>query len=58
MITRDTSHKAVNTLGTGKAPGLVDGIPNEIIKFLPHATRSALFSLMYLLAHKAYNPPE
>jgi hypothetical protein len=57
MITRDTFDKTINSLGTGKAPGH-DGIPNEIIKFLPPATRSALFSLISLLAHKSYTPPE
>jgi hypothetical protein len=57
MITRDTLDKTIKSLGTGKAPG-PDGIPNEIIKFLPLATRSALFSLLSLLAHKAYNSPE
>jgi hypothetical protein len=57
MITHDTFDKAINSLGTGKVPG-PDGIPNEIIKFLPPATRSALFSLLFLLAHKSYIPPE
>jgi hypothetical protein len=57
MITRDTFDKTINSLGTGNAPGL-NGIPNEIIYFLPNATRSALFSLLSLLAHKAYTPPE
>jgi hypothetical protein len=57
MITRDTSDKTINSLGTGKAPGPY-GIPNEIMKFLPLETRSALFSLLSLLAHKAYTPPE
>jgi hypothetical protein len=57
IITRDTFDKTVNSLGTCKAPGPY-GIPNEIIKFLPKATRSALFSPLSLLAHKAYTPPE
>jgi hypothetical protein len=57
MITRDTFDKTLNSLGTGKAPG-PDGVPNEIIKFLPLATRSVLFSLLSLLAHKAYTPPD
>jgi hypothetical protein len=57
MIPRDTFDKPLNSLGTGKAPG-PDGIPNEIIKFLPPVTRSALFSLLSLLAHKSYTPPE
>jgi hypothetical protein len=57
MITRDTFYKTINSLGTSKAPG-PDGIPIEIIKFLPLATRSALFSLLSLLAHKAYTPPD
>jgi hypothetical protein len=57
MITRDTFDKTINSLGTGKAPGPY-GIPNEIIKFLPLATRSGLFSFLSLLAHKAYKPPE
>jgi hypothetical protein len=57
MIIRDTFGKTINSLGTGKALG-PDGIPNEIIKFLPPATRFALFSLLSLLAHKAYTPPE
>jgi hypothetical protein len=57
MITRDTFDKTVNSLGTGKAPGQ-NGIPNEIIKFLPNATRSAFFSMLCLLTHKAYTPPE
>jgi hypothetical protein len=57
MTTRDTFDKTINSLGIGKAPGL-DGIPNEIIKFLPPATRSALFSLLSFLAHKAYTPPK
>jgi hypothetical protein len=58
MITSDTfDNKTINSLGTGKAPG-PDGIPNEIIKFLPPATRSALFSLLSLVAHKAYTPHE
>jgi hypothetical protein len=55
MITRDTFDKTINSLGTRKPPGL-DGIPNEVIKFLPLATRSALFFLLSLLAHKAYTP--
>jgi hypothetical protein len=57
MITRDKFDKTIYSLGTGKAPG-PDGIPNEIIKFLPLATRSALFSLLSLVAHKANTPPE
>jgi hypothetical protein len=57
MITRDTFDKTVNSLGTGKAPG-PDGIPNEINKFLPPATSSALFSLLLLLTHKSYTSPE
>jgi hypothetical protein len=57
MITRDTFYKTINSLGMGKAPG-PDGIPNEIIKFLPPATRSAFFSLLSLLAHKSYTPLE
>jgi hypothetical protein len=57
MITRDTFDKTITSLGTGKAPG-PDGSPNEIIKFLPLATRSALFSLLSLLAHNTYTPPE
>jgi hypothetical protein len=57
MITQDTFDKTLNSLGTGKAPGRY-GIPNEIIKFLPPATRSALFSLLSLLAHTSYTPPE
>jgi hypothetical protein len=57
MITRDTFDKTINSLGTGKAPG-PDGIPNEIIKFLPPATRSALFALLSVLAHKSYTPRE
>jgi hypothetical protein len=57
MITRDTFDKTIHSLGTGKAPG-PDGIPNEIIKFLPPATRSALFSLLSLLAHTSYTPLE
>jgi hypothetical protein len=55
MITRNTFDKTLNALGTGKAPG-PDGIPNEIIKSLPPATRSALFSLRSLFAHKSYTP--
>jgi hypothetical protein len=57
MITRDTFDKTINSLGTCKATG-PDGIPNEIIEFLPLASRSALFSLLSLLAHKAYTRPE
>jgi hypothetical protein len=57
MITRDTFDQTINSLGTGKAPG-PDGIPNEVIRFIPLATRSALFSLLSLLAHTAYTPPE
>jgi hypothetical protein len=57
MITLDIFDKTVNSLGIGTAPG-PDGIPHEIIKFLPTATRFALFSLLSLLAHKAYTPPE
>jgi hypothetical protein len=57
MIPRDTFDKTIISLGTGKALG-PDGIPNEIIRFLPPATRSALFSLLSLLAHKSYTPPE
>jgi hypothetical protein len=57
MITRDTFDKTIHSLGTGKAPR-PDGIPNEIIKFLPPATRSVLFSLLSLLAHKSYTPLE
>jgi hypothetical protein len=56
MITRDLFDKTVNSLGIGKAP-CPSGIPNEIINFLPNATRSALFSLLSLLAHNAYTPP-
>jgi hypothetical protein len=44
-------------LGTRKAPG-PNGIPNEVVKFLALATRSALYYLLFLLAHKAYTPPE
>jgi hypothetical protein len=57
MITRATFDKTLNSLGTGKAPG-PDGIPNEILKFLPPETRSTLFSLLSLLAHNSYTPPE
>jgi hypothetical protein len=57
MITRDTFDNTINSLGTGKAPS-PDGIPNEIIKFLLFVNRSALFSLLSPLAHKAYTPPE
>jgi hypothetical protein len=57
MITRDTFDETLNSLGTGKAPG-PDGIPNETIKFLPPATRSALFSLLSLLAQNSYTPHE
>jgi hypothetical protein len=57
MITIATFDKAINSHGTDKAPD-PGGIPNEIIKFLPLATRSALFSLFTLLAHKAYTPLE
>jgi hypothetical protein len=57
LITRDTFDKTLNSLDTGKAP-CPDGIPNEIIKFLPPATRSALFPLLSLLAHTSYTPPE
>jgi hypothetical protein len=57
MLTRDRFGKTINSLGTGKAPG-PDVIPNEIIKFLPLETRSALFSLLSLLDHKAFTPPE
>jgi hypothetical protein len=58
MITRDPFDKTVHSLGgTWKAP-IPDGIPNEIIKFLTQATHSALYSLLSLLAHKAYNPPD
>jgi hypothetical protein len=57
VISRDTFDKTLNSLGTCNAPG-PDGIPNEIIKFLPPATRSALFSLLSLLAHTSYTPPE
>jgi hypothetical protein len=57
MITRDTFDTTVNSLGTGKAT-CPDGIPNEIIKFLPPATRSALFSLLSLLALTPDTPPE
>jgi hypothetical protein len=57
MITPDTFDKIINSLGTGKALS-PDGIPNEIIKFLPPATGSALFSLLSLLAHKSYTPHE
>jgi hypothetical protein len=56
MITRDTFGKTIDSLGTGKAPGPT-GIFNEFIKFLPRATHSALYSLLFLLAHKAYTPP-
>ena len=57
MITRDTFDKTLKSLGTSKAPG-PDGIPNEILKFLPPETRSTLFSLLSLLARKSYTPPE
>jgi hypothetical protein len=56
MMTRDTFDTTINSLGTGKPPG-PDGIPNEIINFRPLETRSALFSLLSLLAHKGYTPP-
>jgi hypothetical protein len=45
------------SLGTGKAPS-PDCILNEIIEFLPHATHLVLFSLLPLLAHKAYTPSD
>jgi hypothetical protein len=55
------SRPPINTttckIPTGLAPG-PDGIPNEVIEFLPQATRSALLSLVSLLAHKAYTPPD
>jgi hypothetical protein len=57
MITRDTFDKTIATLGTGKSLGPY-GIPNEVIKFLLPTTRSALFFLLSLLAHKTYTPPE
>jgi hypothetical protein len=57
LITLDTFYAMINSLGTGKAP-CPDGIPNEIIKFLPLATRSALFFLLSLLANNAYTTPE
>jgi hypothetical protein len=57
MLTRDTFDKTIDSLGTDKAPG-PDGIPNEIVKFLPPATHSALFSLLSLFAYKSYTPPE
>jgi hypothetical protein len=50
MITRDTFDKTLNSLGTGKVPA-PDGIPNEIIKLLPPATRLTLFSLLSLFAY-------
>jgi hypothetical protein len=56
MITRDTFDKNFHSLGTGKAPG-PDGIPNEIMIFLPPTAHSALYSLLYLLAHNSYKPP-
>jgi hypothetical protein len=56
MITRNTLDKTVNSSNTRKDP-CPDGIPNEIIDFLPDATRSALFFLLFLLARKAYTPP-
>jgi hypothetical protein len=55
MSTRDTFDKTVHLIGTGKGPGS-DGIPNEIIKFLPHATHSAPCALLSLLAHKSDTP--
>jgi hypothetical protein len=59
MVTRDTFDKTINSLGTGKPPG-PNGIPNEIMKFLPQTPRSALFYLLSLLAHTrmTYTPPE
>jgi DNA-binding FrmR family transcriptional regulator len=57
MIAPDTFDKTVHSLGSGKALGPY-GIPNKMVKFLPNATRSALFSLFSLLAHKAYAPPD
>jgi hypothetical protein len=57
MLTCDTFDKTIHSLGTGKSPG-PDGIPNEIIEFLLPATRSALFSLLPLLAYKSYTPRE
>jgi hypothetical protein len=57
MIAPDTFDKTVKSLNTGKAPGPYV-ISNEIIKFLPLATRSALFSLLSLLSHKAYTLSE
>jgi hypothetical protein len=57
MITRDIFDKTISSFGTGKAPG-PDGVPNDIIKFLPLATRSALFFVLFLLAHKAYTIPK
>jgi hypothetical protein len=43
MITHDIFDKTIHSLGTGKAPG-PDGIPNEIIKYLPPAPPSFLSS--------------
>jgi hypothetical protein len=56
MVTRDTCDKTAHSLGTGKAPVGPNGIPNEIIKFLPPAAHSTLYSLFSLLADNSYKP--
>jgi hypothetical protein len=45
MIARDTFDKTIHSLGTGNGRG-PDGIPNDIIKFLPKATHFTLYEVL------------
>jgi hypothetical protein len=57
MTTRDTFNQTIQQLGIGKSHG-PDGIPNEIIKYLPIEEHTTIFSLMTLLAKSSYTPPK
>ena len=48
--------RAVARAPPGKAPG-PDGIPNEVIKFLPESVHEAIYLLFRLMATHEYTPP-
>ena len=48
--------RTVTRLATGKAPG-PDGIPNEVLRYLPDRMHSVIFGLFVLLAKHSYTPP-
>ena len=48
--------RTVTRLATGKAPG-PDGIPNEVLRYLPDRMHSNIFGLFLLLAKHSYTPP-